>query len=396
MKTITKKAMNKAPKVIEINLVDSTNRLEDFVSRITASRNNIDTYPDVPILVLFAPKIYPRTGMAVTQDNGKRVIEKYEIVSKAVRGERAIVLKEGDGRMTWDGKTDYYYYIGSDGKVDFILANAKHIIKTMAYKCKCLKENMGFDLSTFDGSDVDNRNEEVDNKIKVEEEKTHEEWEARYKAEQEHSKKIDATKDNYSKLANEGFKRFVEYCTKGCLEQGYVINKGTIIANNGEQVVYEDSYDTFHVVRWSVVALDALRCNGFNLTEWYAYLDVDGKYESFADLDDETIYGECYDISLVKRDSDTVILTVNGVSSVFKYGDFFSIYKWLFDDREKIQKGNQKTIKEIIEDETTDKETLVAIAKMLLGAAGVDETVKIKKGSDGNWTIQDSNYKDVA
>lgn len=348
MKTTIKKAMTTAPKVIEINLVDSTNKLQDFVSRITASQNNINTYRDVDILVLFAPICY-LTGFVAKQRNGKRELNKFRIRTD----EEGVVVCEGDLRKTWGNKNFGTICTDTTNKADAIISNAKDILYLMYTRCRkqtqdVIRDNMGLTLNDFTTctQNLEAREKVAREKEQARQEQYRIEREAREKeweAEREHGKKVQEASAPFVQNENKAVEDFIMYFKDECVKAGVVEGYGTIVASNNNQVVYLDEHGNYQVLDWKDVAMTHVTSD--SISEMFGSLELDGEYDGGVWFEDNY-----YDATMqFTKDKAHVVLMVNGVTNVFEHGDFLGILKWMYNRREDIIKGGTMTYSELLE-----------------------------------------------
>ena len=390
-----KKAMKQAPKVIEINIVDSTNKLGDFVYRITASQNNINTYRGVDILVLFAP-IYYMAGYASKQMNGKRELNKFRIRTN----KEGIDVIEGDLRKTWGDNHYGTIYTDTTNKADAIISNAKDILYLMYTRCRkqtqdTIRDNMGLTLNdwttcthNFEAREkVENEKEQArQEQARIESEAREKEWEA----EREHSEKILEASKTFVQVEEKAVEDFIMYFKDECVKAGVVEGYGNIIASNDNQVVYLDEHGYYNVTNWKDVATTRVSEDSFS--EMFGTLEVDGEY------DGEVWMGKTYDANMkYAEDNAHVVLTVNGVSDVFEYADILGILKWIYNFREDIKNGCTMTCSELLKhlegSEGSGTDYTPALREVLTMLN--DSNLRFRV-ADGVCTVVKSKYKNVA
>lgn len=289
--------------VIEIDLTNSSNKLEDFCSRVKSSASNIDRFPDAEILICYE-KTAPRNGE-------RNIIQKFCLKqdSKAYA-----CLIEGDKRKR-------HSHIGIVGlghitgiKSDWLLENAKNVIMGMCI----FDEYYGHPERKYSET------------LGV----TREEVRAFFKTIFPHR----AAEIELDEAINNATAEVLEII-KGTMVEGEMVNDYHVVRVNNWGVTIEYENGSMESHPWTDT--DFFLPIKDDIDAIFRTYIKDGKARRtrpFAFENDVTI-------SLVKgKTSNKVILQAGKMSKTFNEGDYTQMYLWVYENRHEIDKPKEEIL----------------------------------------------------
>lgn len=321
----TAQAKARKVNVIEIDLTNSSNKVEDFCSRVKSSANNIDRFPDAEILICYE-KTAPRNGE-------RNIIQKFCLEQDS---EANVYLIEGDKR-----KRDSHLELVDIGlikgnKSDWLLENAKNIIIGMCI----FDERYGHPERKYSEA-LGVTREEVKEFYKV--------------VFPQRAKEIELDEAINNATAE------VMELIKGTMVEGMMVDDYRVVRVNnwGVTIEYENGSMESHPWTDTVFFLPFQRELNKVLRDYSA--KGKAKVNAFTDYDNDVT------ISLVKsKTPDKVILRTGEMSKSFNDGNYAQMYLWVYENRHEIGKPKYE-IQSYLGLYGTDKvEDVVTIAKDVL------------------------------
>ncbi len=311
--------------IIEIDLTNSTNKVEDFRKRVQSSANNINRFPEAEVIVDFEKKS-PNYG------GQRNIIQKYGF-SQTPSG---VYLVDGDKRRRETHRGCVHFGFITGLKSQWLLDNAKGII-------------MG--MSLFDKR-YSNPDMEYSESLGV----TREELRQYFKVlfpqtamENELDNAIDAATT-----------KVMEHI-KGLMVEEEMVDDYRILKANDWGIAIEFEDGSLDVARWDNVSffLPFKRDLDFLFREYSKGMPA--KTTSFVAWDDEV------SLSLVKgKAKNKVILFAGEMSETFNADDYAGMYMWVYENRHEIGKPKEEILTYAGLYGTDKVEDVVPIAKEVL------------------------------
>ena len=283
--------------IIEVDLTNSTNKVEDFCSRVKSSANNIDRFPEAEIIICYE-KTAPRNGERST-------IQKFCLRQNE---DAKASLTEGDKRKICSHAGIINLGIITGKKSDWLLENVKNII---------------IGMSIFD---------------------------ERYgHPESKYSETLGVTREEVREFYKVVFPERAEE-----VEIENAINKATaeVMELIKGTMVEGESVDNYHILRvneWGVsVEYEDGRMDSYSWNDTGFFLpfkhDLDRLSRDFfkdghATIPSSIAFENDIAISLVKgKTAHEVILQAGEMSKTFNDGDYAQMYLWVYENRHEIDK----------------------------------------------------------
>ena len=321
----TAQAKARKVNVIEIDLTNSTNKVEDFCSRVKSSANNIDRFPDAEVVVLFNKE-------DVTSGRGR--IQKYSILQDG----KTMLIIEGDKRKrdTIHARcaTRKLDYAGGD-KSQWLLKMAETIIVSMhcfyirGYVTGKYSDTLGINIETY-------------NRLFI-------------KLFPIQGKRLCLERDLKDATSE------VMEVVRGSMTEGANVDGYTVIRANGWGVAVESKDGEFEAASWSDE--DYFLPFKQDLT-WairsYAENHTKGQCTT-------EILGTTVTLSLVSgKKKDTVVLNVGNMEGTFSCSDYKAMFLWVYDNRHEIVTPKHEILSYVGLYGTDKTEDVVSIAKDVL------------------------------
>ena len=310
--------------IIEIDLTNSSNKVEDFCTRVKSSANNIDKFPDAEILVSF--------NKWTISGNKRSVIRKFSLLQDKMD----VSVLEGDKRKReCYGNSSINLGSISGLKSDWLLENAKKTIVAMAL---------------FHGS-FNSPMDRYSESLGV----TKEEFFKYLKVFSPQAAKKVELDDAIEAATNE-----VMETVKGLMVEGEHVDDFNVLKvnNGGMAIEYEDG--RFRGVEWDE-------------TSFFIPLkdEIDDVIRRFIagkeSKNSSWLNGDNVIISLVRgKSKNTVVLTVAKMSETFKAEDYASIYMWVYENRHELVKPKEEILTYVGLYGSDKVENVVSIAKDVL------------------------------